>query len=153
MKPWTTTAEISEPIRAKANHHNAPLGVPILLDIIFAFTEGIPELDCPVTRARDDLPVISAEADRQNIGGVSDEFPGCLTGVQVPETECVIPRSGESKLPVGGDNNVGNKVVVPVENAFGVTKCILVPGQLPDDNSFVCRGMSQVTRPFLNLSG
>ena len=78
----------------------------ILLDVKFTFTEGIPEFDRPVTRTRDDLPVICAEADRQNIRGVSDEFPGRLAGVQVPETEGVIPRSGEGELAVRGDNDV-----------------------------------------------
>lgn len=72
----------------------------VLLDVEFTFTEGIPELDRPITGTRDDLPVISAEADRQNIGSVSDEFPGRLTGVQVPKTKGMVPRCGESELAV-----------------------------------------------------
>lgn len=82
-----------------------------------------------------------------------DEFPGRLAGVQIPEAESVIPRSGESELAVRGDNDVGNEVVVSVENAFGVTKRIFIPGQLPDDDSFVCRDIGQITSPCLNLLG
>lgn len=100
----------------------------ILLDIELTFTKGIPELNRPVTRTRDDLPVIGAEADRQNIRGVSDEFPSRLAGVQVPKTEGVIPRSGESELAIRGDNDVGNEVVVSVEDAFWVTERVLIPG-------------------------
>ena len=137
--------------RLITNHHAAPLRMPILLDVEFTFAEGIPELNRLITRTGDDLPVISTEADGQNIRGVSDKFPGCLAGVQVPKTEGVIPRSGESELSVGGDDNVGNEVVVSVENAFWVTKRVFIPGQLPDDDSFVCRDKGQIMSPFLVL--
>jgi len=124
--------------------------VSVLLDVKFTFTQGIPEFDRPITGTRDDLSVISAEADRQNVRGVPDEFPGRLAGIQVPETEGVVPRSGESELAVGGDNDVGNEVVVSVENAFGVTKRVLIPGQLPDDDCFVCRDVCQIMNSFPN---
>ena len=81
MKPWNADSKIGDPVQINANYHNAPLGVSILLDVKFTFTQGIPELDRPITRARDDLPVIGAEADRQNVRGVPDEFPGRLAGV------------------------------------------------------------------------
>lgn len=48
-------------------HCNSPLGVAILLDVVFAFTKGIPEFDGPVTGTRDDLPVVRAEADGQDV--------------------------------------------------------------------------------------
>lgn len=63
----------------------------ILLNVILALPERIPELDRPVTRARDDLPVVSAEADRQDIGGVSNEAAGGETGVEVPQAKGVVP--------------------------------------------------------------
>ena len=123
----------------------------ILPDVEFTFTECVPELDRPVTRTGNDLPVISAEADRQNIRGVPDEFSGRLASVQVPETEGVIPRSGESELAVGGDNDIGNEVVVSVENAFRITEPILISGQLPNDDGFVYRGVCQIMSAFSNI--
>lgn len=110
----------------------------IFLYIKFTFTKGVPKLDRLVTRARDDLPVVSAEADRQDVRGVPDKFSGRLARVQVPETEGVIPRCGESELAIRGNNDVGNEVVVSVENPFWITERVFISGQLPDDDSFVC---------------
>lgn len=114
----------------------------IILDIIFAFTEGVPELDRPVARSRDNLPVIGTEADGQNIGGVADKLTGSDTGVQVPETEGVVPGGGEGELAVGGDDDVGNEVVVAVENALGVAVRVFVTGQGPDDDGLVWKSRS-----------
>ena len=117
--------------------HYSPLSVAILLDIVLAFSKGVPELDCPVTRARDNLSVVSAEADGKDIRGVADETAGSETGVEVPEAEGVVPRRGKSKLAVGGDDNVGNEVVVSVKDTLGVTILVFVTSQLPDDDSLV----------------
>ena len=136
--------------RFNISYPSAPFGVSILLDVKFTFTEGIPELDRFVARAGDDLPVIGAEADRQNIGSVPDEFPGRLAGVQVPEAEGVIPRSGKSELAIRRDNDVGNEVVVSVKNAFWVAERVLVSGQLPDDDGFVFRDIGKIPCPFFD---
>ena len=83
----TTWVSVSLPFTV-----HSPLGVAILLDVVLALSESVPKLDGPVTRTRDDLPVISAEADGQDIGGMADEAAGGETGVEVPEAEGVIPR-------------------------------------------------------------
>jgi hypothetical protein len=57
----------------------------------FAIPEGIPELDCSITRARDNLAVICGEGDRKDIVGMADEAASCVTGSQFPETERLIP--------------------------------------------------------------
>jgi len=62
----------------------------------------------------------------------------------------VIPRSGKSELAIRRDNDVGNEVVVSVKNAFWVTERVLVSGQLPDDDGFVCRDMGKIPCPFLD---
>ena len=116
----------------------------IFFDVKFTFTKGIPKLNRLVTRARDDLPVVSTKTDRQNIRGVSDEFPGCLAGVQIPEAKGVIPRSGKGELTIRRNDDVGDKVIVSMKDAFWVTERVLIPGQLPDDDSFVCRDMGQL---------
>lgn len=110
----------------------------ILLDVVLALAEGVPELDRLVTGARDDLPVVSTEADGQDVGGVADKAAGGETGVEVPETESVVPRRGESELAVGGDDDVGDEVVVAVEDTLGVAVRVLVTGQLPDNDGLVC---------------
>lgn len=117
--------------------HYSPLSVAILLDIVLAFSKGVPELDCPVTRARDNLSVVSTEADGKDIRGVADETAGGETGVEVPEAEGVVPRRGKSELAVGRDDNVGYEVVVSVKDTLGVTILVFVTSQLPDDDSLV----------------
>ena len=110
----------------------------VILDIVFAFSESIPKLDGLVTGARDNLPVISTEADREDIRGVADESAGGETGVQIPETESVVPGRREGELAVGGDDNIRNEVVVAVENSLGVAVRVLIAGQLPDDDGLIC---------------
>ena len=117
--------------------HYSPLSVAILLDIVLAFSKGVPELDCPVTRARNNLSVVSAEADGKDIRGVADETAGGETSVKVPEAESVVPGRGKSELAVGGDDNVGYEVVVSVKDTLGVTILVFVTSQLPDDDSLV----------------
>jgi hypothetical protein len=114
-----------------------PLAVAILLDVVLAFTEGVPELDGLVTRSRDDLPVISTEADGQDVRSVANESAGGLAGVEVPEAESVIPGSREGELAVGRDNDIRDEVVVAVEDALGVPIALIIAGQLPDDDGLV----------------
>ena len=117
--------------------HYSPLSVAILLDIVLAFSKGVPELDCPVTRARDNLSVVSTEADGKDIRGVADETAGSETGVEVPQTKGVIPGGREGELAVGRDNDIRDEVVVAVEDALGVPIALFIAGQLPDDDGLV----------------
>lgn len=112
----------------------------IVLNVIFALPERIPEFDCPVAGARNDLPVVGREADGEDIGGVADETAGGEAGVQVPQAEGVVPGRGEGELAVRGDDDVRNEVVVAAKNAFWVTVRVLVARQLPDNDGFVCAG-------------
>ena len=111
----------------------------LILDIKFAFTKSVPELDCPVPATRDDLTIISTEADRKDIRGVADESTGGKTGVQVPETEGVIPGRREGELTIRRNDNIGNEVVVDMENSLGVAVRVLIASQLPDDDGFIYR--------------
>jgi hypothetical protein len=98
-----------------------PFRVTILGDVILALTQGVPELDGLVTRTRDNLTVISREADRQNIVGVTDETTGGGTVVQVPETKSLIPRSGQSELTVRRNSEIFNEVGVTNKRLTGDT--------------------------------
>ncbi|RUP44128.1 hypothetical protein BC936DRAFT_149901 [Jimgerdemannia flammicorona] len=57
----------------------------ILLNVVLAFTEGVPQLDGFVAGGGDDLAVISRKRDRENIVGVAYEATGRGAVVQVPE--------------------------------------------------------------------
>ena len=46
----------------------------------FAIPESIPELDCSIAGARDDLAVICREGDGKDIVGMPDKATSCVTG-------------------------------------------------------------------------
>lgn len=107
------------------------------LDIVFALSKSVPQLNCFVARTGDDLSVICAEANRQNVRGVSNETAGGQSSVEVPKTEGMVPRGGKGKLAVRRDNDIGNEMVVAMENSLGVTVRILVASQLPNNDTLV----------------
>ena len=109
----------------------------IVLDIILAFSEGIPELNSLVPRTRDNLSVISTETDGEDVRSVAHESTRGQTGVKVPETKCVIPRGRKGELTIGRDDDIRNKVIVSVQDAFWIAVRVLVTSQLPDDDGFV----------------
>ena len=41
-----------------------------------------------------------------------------FASVEVPETKSVIPRRGEGELAIGRDDDIRDKVVVPMQNTF-----------------------------------
>ncbi len=86
---------------ADAGH---PLGVALLGDGVLAVTEGVPQLDCPVARARDDLAVVGGEGDGEDVVGVADEAAGGGASGKLPEAEGLVPRSRKSVRAVGGDH-------------------------------------------------
>jgi len=90
-------------VGAEANAGN-PLGVALVGDGVLAVTEGVPQLDGAVTGSGDDLTVVGGERDGQNVVGVADESAGGVSGGELPETERLIPRGGQSVGTVGGDH-------------------------------------------------
>ena len=124
--------------RTQTSRQHSPLSVAVILDVVFALAEGVPELDRPVARARDDLPVVSREADGEDIGGVADETTGSAASVEVPQAQRVVPGRRERELAIGGDDDVRDEVVVPVEDTLRVAVLVLVTRELPDDDGLVC---------------
>jgi len=118
-------------------HHCSPVSVSIILDVILAFTKGIPKFNRSVPRARNNLPVVSTETDGKYIGGMTDETPRSVPSIKIPKTERVIPRRRQSELAVRGYNNVGNEMVVSMKNSFWKTLRVLIMSQLPDNESLV----------------
>lgn len=109
----------------------------VILDIILAFSKGVPKFDSSVTRTRDNLSVVCAEADRQDIGGVANESASGLASVQVPETQGVVPRGGKGELSIGRDDDVRDEVVVAMKNSFWVAIRVLIASKLPNNDGLV----------------
>jgi hypothetical protein len=86
--------------------------VPILFDIILAFTKSVPELNRPVTRTGNDLSVISTEADGKDVGGVANKTASGVAGVKVPKAKRMIPGRRQSKLAIRRDNDVRYKMIM-----------------------------------------
>ena len=84
------------------------------------------------------MPVVRAEADRQNVGSVSNKAASGETGVEVPEPEGVVPGGRQRELAIRRDDDVGDEVVVSVKDALRVAVRLLLAGELPDDNGLVC---------------
>lgn len=81
-----------------------PLGVALVGDGELAVTESVPQLDGAVTGAGDDLAVVGGEGDGQDVVVVADEAAGGGAGGQLPESQGLVPRGGQSVGAVGGDD-------------------------------------------------
>ena len=81
-------------------HARNPLSMALIRNGVLAVAERVPELDGPVARSRDDLPVVGREGDRKNIALVADEPPRRGTRRQLPEAERLVPggRQGVSSV-------------------------------------------------------
>ena len=92
-----------------------------------ALSKRVPELDGLITRSGDDLTVVEGECDGKDVLLVTHETTCGLSGADLPETERSIPRSRECELSIGGDDHVGNEVVVSAEGTAGIS-CSVVLG-------------------------
>ena len=109
---------------------------------VLAFTEGVPELDGLISGSGDDLTVVNGEGNTEDILGVPYETTGGLSGVDFPETEGSVPTSRECELSIGGDDNVGDKVIVSTEGTVGVSVLVRLNvfgvgglvGEVPDED-------------------
>lgn len=69
-----------------------------------AVTESVPQLDGTVTGTGHNLAVVGREGDGKDIVVVADEAAGGGAGGQLPESQGLVPRSGQGVGAVGGDN-------------------------------------------------
>lgn len=123
-----------------------PLGVAVLGDVELALSEGVPQLDGAVTRRGNNLPVVGREGDGKDVTGVADEATGGGTGVEVVQSEGLVPRRGQSELAVGGKSNVGDEVRVTSEDLLGVSVLSVLTGEGPDDQGLVTRTTDEHVR-------
>lgn len=96
----------------RESHAADPLGVPLLVDGVLALSKGVPQLDGLIARTRHDLSVICREGNAEDVLGVANKSAGGGASVQIPQAEGTVPGSRQSKLPVGGDHQILNKVGV-----------------------------------------
>ena len=128
--------------RAEANAAN-PLGVTVLGDVELAVTKRVPQLNGAVTATRDNLTVVRAEANAQDITSVSHKAARRHTGVQVPETKRLVPRGRQSKLTIRRDHDIRHEVVVTVQDLLWVTVVGVITRQLPHNDRLVTRSSQQ----------
>lgn len=112
MRPY-----LDELVPARADNHRVggvgaeaharhPVGMSLVSDGVLAVTQGVPQLDGPVTRARDDLAVVGGEGNGENVVVVADEAAGGVASRQLPQTERLVPRARERVRAVRRDNLV-----------------------------------------------
>lgn len=80
----------------RESHAGDPLGVALFGDGVLAVTKSVPELDGPVAGTGNDLAVVGGERDGKNVVVVANKAAGGLTGGELPQTEGLVPRGGES---------------------------------------------------------
>lgn len=68
-----------------------PFGMTLIMNCVLAFAKSIPELDGFVSRTRYDLTVIGGESYGEDVLGMAHKATGGLTGVEIPQTKCVVP--------------------------------------------------------------
>ena len=125
--------------------HYSPLGVTIVNNVELALSKGVPELDGSVSGSGNNLSVVGREGDAENVTSVSDELSGGQASVKIPQSEGLVPRGREGELTVRRDGDVGDKVVVSVQDLLWETERVLVSGELPNDDGLV---FTSVTRRF-----
>lgn len=69
--------------------------------------------------------------------GMVLETTGGLSGGQVPQTQGLVPGTGQSVVAVRRQNNVADEVAVAVQTLLGDTVVGFVTGQLPHDQGLV----------------
>ena len=83
-----------------------------LRDGEFTITKSVPEFDSLISTPTDDLSVVGTERHRENIICVTDEATSGFPGIEIPETESLIPGRGEGILSVRGNDDVLHEVIV-----------------------------------------
>lgn len=132
-------------IRREANARD-PVGVALVGDGEFAVSESVPQLDCSIAGARNDLSVVCGEGNGEDIVGVADKGTGGVTGRELPQSKSLVPGRRQGIGTVRGDHTVGNNVRVAVQRSLRVSVGSFIAGQVPDDQAFVSRTRQQHIR-------
>lgn len=93
----------------------------LVLNGVLALGEGVPQLDRLVAGTRDNLPVVGREGHTHDILGVILKAASGLAGAKVPQAKGFVPRPGEGKVSVRGQNDIRDEVAVTLETLLGDT--------------------------------
>jgi len=102
-----------------------------------ALSEGVPQADGSVPGGRNDLSVVGREGDAEDFFGVTLETSGSGSGLKIPQTEGVIPRSRESKKSVRRDDHILYKVRVTSQRFARIAVVSVFVCQIPNKKTSV----------------
>lgn len=111
-----------------------------LIHGVLADSDGVPQFDGLVTRRRNNLTVVSGESNTENILLVSNESLGGDTSGNVPQSESSVPRGRQSKMTIGRNDDILDKVRVSSKGSLGMSVRISGSGKSPDDDGLVTGG-------------
>lgn len=118
---------------------NSDLGDPVGVtqQNVGTVTNGVPDSDGLISGSRDNLRRVGVNGNGQNVTGVADKSSFRVTGSQVPQSQGLIPRSGNSVVTVSRDNNILDDVRVTLVRSDWNTELLFVFSQLPGDQSLI----------------
>jgi hypothetical protein len=135
-------------VRGKTNSAN-PFGVSLFLDGVFALSQGVPQLDGLISGSRDDLSVVGREGNAQDVLGVTDETASGGSKVEIPQSQCGVPRTRESKLTIRRDSQIRNEVGVSVEGLLWNSVVLFrFTSQVPNDDGLISGSRQKHIRIF-----
>jgi hypothetical protein len=74
---------------------------------------------------------------KSHLGMVLETASGLSSG-QIPQTQGLVPRTGQSVVAIGRQNDIADEMRVAVQTLLGNSVVLLVTGQLPDDQGAIC---------------
>ena len=98
------------------------------------------------------LTVVRAKANAQDVTSVSHKAARRHAGVEVPETESLVPRGRQSKLTIRRDHDIRHEVVVTVQDLLWVAVVGVITRQLPHNDGLVTRSSQQKVWVLLGCS-
>ena len=109
----------------------------IVSEGVLALTEGVPQLDLAIATSGNDLAVVRAEGDGEDIRGVTNKGADRLTAAEVPQTQGLVPRARQGEGTVGGDDDVLDGLVVASQGALSVAARLSLGGEVPADKLLI----------------
>lgn len=85
------------------------------------------------------MSVIGGEADRENITSVRSEGSDRLTSGQIPQSEGLVPTTGEGVVAITGEGEITDSTVVSGQSLLGEAWGLTVWSEFPNNNLLITR--------------